>query len=154
MGEVRFRFEGAGRVAVQLFDVAGSVGPEARQAVRESGEESVFIFRTKAQRRTGRLHRGIRSRMGGDTATVSATARSARGFDYVAVTRFGHRVRVIRPVHAKALRFRVGNRILFRHSVRGYRPHGDWRDKAMPAVDRTARSALDRAGARIIARVG
>lgn len=152
--EFTARFEGAGRVAVQLFDVAAAVESEGREAVRESADESVFIFRTKAQRDTGRLHRGIRAAMAGDTATVTARARSGAGFDYVAVTRFGHRVRFIFPRRAKALRFRVGRRVLFRTRVRGYRPGSDWRDRALPAVERTVEAASVRAAGRIVARVG
>lgn len=146
------RFVGAGPVAVRLRLAASSVEPETRQAVREAAEESVFIFRVKAPRRTGRLRKGIRASVQGDTATITAHARSRTGFDYVGVTRFGRRAITARRGHA--LRFVVGGRVLFRKSVKAYRPAGDWRDKALPAAERTVAAAGARAGARIVARVG
>lgn len=148
------RFVGAGRVAVQLRMAGQAAEGETREAVREAAEESVFIFRVKAPHRTGRLRRGIRATLRGDTATVTSTARSKAGFSYTAVTRFGHRVRVIRPRRAKALRFVIGGKVFFRHSVKGFRPRRDWRDAALPAVERTVEAAGSRAGARIVARVG
>lgn len=170
------RFVGAGRVAVQLRRAADAVDAETREAVREAGEESVFIFAVKAPKgRTRRLSKGIRSRVRGGTATVVSTARSREGFAYTGVTRFGHRVRFIRPRHAApegryiapipgvgprwvaktaALRFRIGNRVVFRAKVRGYRPTHDWAEDALPAAERTVVAAGTRAGRRIVARVG
>lgn len=105
--------------------------------------------------KTLRLARGIRARTVGDTTIIEAEAKNPEtGFDYVGVTRFGHRVARIfpgrvarsigstvkftasgtvrkRPVRgARALKTPWGPRA----SVRGFKPLGDWASGAREEV--------------------
>ena len=101
------------------------------------------VYRSVAPRRTGRLQRGIRVEEAEGRSRVSVQARSQAGFDYVGVTRFGHRQRIIRPRTARVLRFEVGGRVFFRPWVRGYRPAVDWvqrgHERLRPVLEREAR---------------
>lgn len=96
---------------------------------------------------TLRLVRGIRSRTIGDTVVIEARATDPEsGYDYVGVTRFGHRVdrifpgRVARSLSSPA-RFTKAGTVRKRavggafalktpwgpkHSVRGFKPLSDW----------------------------
>lgn len=87
---------------------------------------------------TKRLRQGIdvQKTSAGVAIRISAVDPQT-GFDYVGVTRFGHKVKRIRPIHGRSvsgrrqfrsglLRFNIGGRTLFRRSVRGYRPKVDW----------------------------
>lgn len=70
---------------------------------------------------------------------VSVRARAVRdGFDYLPVTRYGHRVAEIRNKTKRAMtvypKGRHGRRVL-RTKVRGYRPASDWVDVATRASD-------------------
>lgn len=103
---------------------------------------SVSVYRRHAPRRSGRLHRGIRVTGGGSAFTVRADAENPQtGYDYVGVTRKGHRVRVIRPRRARALAINIGGGVIFRASAKGYRPKSDWAHDARPEVLRQGREA-------------
>lgn len=128
---------------------------------------TIRVLRQHAPFRTGNLKAGIGVIEGrrGQSATVgvslSATARRpnkvagpTRPFDYVRITRFGHKVAVIYPkqlrgdasVLATGSRRRKGRRGALRvqftpgggafyfDSVKGYRPKSDWVADAGPEI--------------------
>lgn len=110
------------------------------------------IARNFAPHDTGRLERGLKALVtsggGRVTVTLISTAVSDDGYPYTDVTRFGHRVDRIYPVHAKALRLPAPGRgpgFIFRAWVRGYHPAADWVDTASGAWEQE----MDRAEARL-----
>jgi hypothetical protein len=141
----------AGR-AVQteiLDEFAGHLAPEATK-----------VTRGFAPRRSGRLERNIRARVrsygGRIILEVVSTARSDEGFDYLPVTRFGHKQAIIYPRHAKALAFRVGGpgapsggKVIVRAWVRGYKPDHDWVELAHDAMRELMDEAARNLGRRI-----
>lgn len=108
------------------------------------------IFRNFAPHDSGRLERGLQARVrsygGRIVIEVVSTARSDRGYDYLPVTRHGHRVAIIRPVHAKALRIPLAGGVIYRKFVRGYHPTHDWAQSAFDAMDRELEAAQARIG--------
>lgn len=138
------------------------------ETMRGLGEDAELIFQAHARHRTGRMARNIKSDVVGRTVVVSVEARNPQtGFDYVAVTRFGHRVARIYPqVRSRAtvlatgnrrkhgkkamLRFVIGGRVFYRHSVKGFKPEYDWADRAMPEVNQAAERAMAALGRKII----
>jgi hypothetical protein len=160
----------AGRPGSGLLRVAAAVNPELQEGARRLGRGAVVVFRRWAPEKSGRLRRGIVSYPKGSTVQVEAHAVD-HGYDYVGVTRFGHRVAVIRPKHAaKPGRYvapipGVGPRwvnkvaalgpipgIGFRRAVKGYHPARDWRDEAMPEVHKLAETTAASIGAKIVSR--
>lgn len=143
-----FDLSRAGR-AIQrdiLDEFAGNLAPRATE-----------ITRGFAPHRSGALERGIQAQVrsygGRVTVALYSTARSDEGFDYMPVTRFGHRVAFIYPKHAKALRFipegRPSGKPIFRAWVRGYKPTHDWVEDAL----RELGQELDRAAERLSRRI-
>lgn len=151
---------------------------ELRDTVREVAEESELIYSAFALRKTGRMSRGVKAHPAGMTATVTVHAREPKtGFDYVAVTRFGHLKARIYPTHAaKAARFTpkkakafplpgIGFRASirgfaalntpfgFRRSVRGFRPSSDWAERALPEVEANASEKMTAVGLRVVTRL-
>ena len=133
------------------------------------GEDAELIFQAHARHKTGRLARGIVAHWVGGQVLVTATARDPQtGFDYVAVTRFGHRVEFIEPRADRArasvlatgkrrkkgsqaaLRFVLGGRVMYRRRVRGFKPEYDWRDRALPEVKVVSDRAIATLGQRIV----
>ncbi len=143
-----------------------------RETLRAIGDDAELVFAAHALRKTGRMARGVRAQSAGDTVLVTVHAENPEtGFDYVAVTRFGHRKRVIKPRHAPrpgrylapipgvgprwvnkraALRTPFG----FRASVRGFKPSGDWALRALPQVRRSADREMKLLGQQIVVRLG
>jgi hypothetical protein len=108
-------------------------------ALQELGRLAVDTLRSVApEGRTKQLSRGIRSRRRGPRGvdvTIHAVAPES-GFDYAAITRFGHKVEEIVPTEGRRallLRFQSGDTGFF-DRVRGFHPSGDWVDKAMPTI--------------------
>lgn len=126
---------------------------------------AIRVYRSHAPVKTGNLRAGIGviESTRGQSATVgvdlNATARRptsvsgpARPYDYVGVTRFGHKVARIYPKQLRPeasvvatkrkrltgrsgkLAFMAGGQLLFRGSVRGYHPATDWVQDAEPEV--------------------
>jgi hypothetical protein len=172
VGEIRAEVEvdEAARLLARLVD---SIDRETDAAVDEIGDDSEVIYAAHALKKTGRLARGIKARRAGRLVLVEAHAKNPKdGFDYVAVTRFGHLKAIIRPRwdraqasvvatrgkrrqrRGAALRLAVGGNVFYRASVRGFRPHGDWAEAAFPEVERNAARVTDRLGARLFARFG
>ncbi len=94
--------------------------------------ETMPVYRTVAPSDTGELMRGLESRISFRAQRVRITVSVAAerdGFDYVAVTRFGHRVRWITPKRKLAMTVHTQGRYsmpILRHRVPGYRPRRDW----------------------------
>lgn len=137
---------GAGRLA-RRFEIAAERLPrETAQAVEDLGEDAELILAAHALRRSGRMARNITATSQGLSAIVTVEAKNPEtGYDYVGVTRFGHRVARIYPKRAKALRTPFGPRA----SVRGFHPASDWRDDALPEIAAQARVITMRLGRRI-----
>ena len=130
------------KAEVHLEQVAVRLAPEMARTTRFIAGFAAPMYRSAAPKDTGRLRRGIRAESRNGDGVVTVDARSDKGFDYVPVTRWGHRKDVIRPVNGQALRFTIGGRVLYRASVRGYKPTRDWVEvaakKVEPVVDRYA----------------
>lgn len=145
MGKVKVDTKDVGTFGRLLSRGMRELERRLNQAMRDVGGDAELAFAAYALRSTSRLARGIRARVVGDTVVVGATAVNPRsGYDYVSVTRFGHRVSRIYPVNARALGPIPG--IGFRRSVRGYRPAGDWRDRALPTVEYEAGRRMEALG--------
>jgi hypothetical protein len=156
---------GAERVVRRFLTAADRLKEDTLEGQRELGRLSEVIFAAHAPHLTGRLIRGISSSVLGGRVIVKDEARNPEtGYDYVGVTRFGHKVARIYPKHAAAsnlamgkakkgaLRFTIGGRTLYRGSVAGYHPAQDWADEALPEVQGAAQTVASRLGNRIEAR--
>lgn len=139
----------ARRVGHELSAAGRRIQPILIDTFAGLSRDALRITRAYAPHRSGRLERGLKARVrsygGRVVVEVVSEARSDTGYDYLPVTRFGHRAAFIFPVKAKALRFYVGGQLVFRRFVRGYRPTRDWVDDAFRAVE----IELDRASAEI-----
>lgn len=150
-----------------------AVPNELAKAVQQVADDAVLIFSGYAPKgRTGKLGRGIRavSAQGRVSSGRFATGRqfaivahaSSHGYDYVGVTRFGHRVKFIRPsidrapasvIDTKTARRRYGHLakghrpalafrdrgsgpIIYRGVVKGLVRNRDWAEEAQDAVNR------------------
>lgn len=138
------------------------------ESLRGVGEDAELILQAHAPTETGRLGRSIRAEWVGGQVLVTANARDPQtGFDYVAVTRFGHKVAYIEPkARGRAtvlatgrarkrgkqatLRFVIGGRVFYRRRVKGYKPGFDWRDRALPEINEVSQRAMATLGRRIV----
>lgn len=77
--------------------------------------------------------------------TVYVTARSPSGFDYLDVTRFGHRG-PLRPRQAEYLRWRDGTGWHRALETRGHHPGRDWTEDAAREAEVEADDVADRVG--------
>lgn len=168
---------------LRRFLIAGTfLAHDTRDAQEELGKAAEVVFGAFVPVKSGRELRGIGSDLAGDVVTVSDYARNPQtGFDYVAVTRFGHKVARIYPTHRtsasasniatkrrrggetlthgydsftsqSALRFTIGGRVLYRHSVAAYHPASDWAEDALPEIEAEAQVVATRLGRTIEAR--
>lgn len=152
---------GAGRVGRKLSRTAQALNSDLRTELRALSERAEETFRDYAPEESGRLREGIEavpSRRAEIGYEIHAEARNPDdGFDYVAVTRFGHRtgLRWIYPSRSRALRLRERSfgRVIYAGRVRAYHPSRDWAEVARPAVDREGEVAEQRAGRRIRSRL-
>lgn len=172
-----------------------AVPNELAREVQRLTDDAVMIFQSYAPSGpSGRLGRGIRatSAQGRSSASgrfetgrqfvITATARSREGYDYVGVTRFGHRQRFIRPSldrqpqsvidtrkpkrrfgHGEtpadrrpALRIpsRTGGKPLYRNVVRGVVKTHDWAEAGQRAVDKELDLAAKRLAHNLTRRFG
>lgn len=163
--ELKARPRGIDRLLSRFNLTVARLPEDTLEAQRELGRLSEVVFGAHAPHRSGRLIRGISSTVTGAAVTVRAEARNPfTGYDYVGVTRFGHKVARIFPKHFTgrslatgkarkgALRFSIGGRVLFRASVAGYRPASDWGEDALPEVRGQAQVVATRLGRKIEAR--
>lgn len=103
----------------------------------QAARDVVPVYRRVAPKRSGRLAAQIHAQ---DNEVLS-TVRSAAGYPYTGVTRFGHRPAVpdrIDPKRGRALRFTIGGRVVYRASVRRYHPAVDWATRGLPDAERIA----------------
>lgn len=123
------------------------------------GVDAELVFQSVAPKKTGRLGRGITSQRVGDEVHVTAHAQNPKtGYDYVGVTRFGHRKSRIYPrrvwahsgpPRAAALKTPFG----YFTSVRGFKPRGDWAAKGVSPTQKIADARLKRFGGQLTARL-
>lgn len=166
---------GAREQASRAREVSREIDAGMQASARNVGSDAELIFQAHAPKRTGRLARGIRAIPAGDTIVVSATAVDPKSaFDYVGVTRFGHQKRFIVPVSksgrarksrtvlrtstgqfstrsAAKLVFTSRGRLWRLSRVRGFRPKGDWVDRAIPEIQVIADTEMEKTGNRITA---
>lgn len=127
--------------------------------VADDAEIHFAAFALKGE--TGRLSRGISARPVGNTIQVEAHAES-HGYDYVGVTRFGHRKEWIYPRSDRApasvgstrgargtvqqgnaaLAFKFKGKLTFRKRVKGFKPTSDWAKDALPEIQQDAEERL------------
>lgn len=115
-----------------------------KDTITKVGREAVYDFRLAAPVRSERLRNGIRARRVEDYGldiTIHAKDPES-GYDYAAVTRFGHRKKRIWPTSAKTLKVNFVSGPRYCGSVRGFTPAGDWVDKALPIVQDEAEKAM------------
>lgn len=152
----------ASKIARRLETASLRLPPETQTTARVLTRGAVLIYRGFAPAgRTKRLRRGIRMVSSGGAYAVRADATNPdTGYDYVGVTRKGHRVKIIKlrsdrasasviatgsargTGRKAALRIVIGGRVLYRRSVKGYKPRGDWAERASIPVRKLARSSL------------
>jgi hypothetical protein len=141
--------------------------------VRDIADDAELIYASHALVATGRMARGVRAVGEGDSILVRVDARDPEtGYDYVGVTRKGHRRRVIHArsrrlgprgrnpasvVATRRARRRGASSMLrtpwgFRWSVRGFHPSSDWAEDALPEVRAAAEHRLDGLAKRIALR--
>lgn len=158
---VRARID-VGDSPVQFLRRAEQLRHDTEAAVRDLGERAELIYAAHAPHATGRLARGISSQAQGLSAVVRADARNPQsGYDYVGVTRFGHRQARLYAKHAPAtvlatgkarvgvLRFTIGGRVFYRRSVKAYHPLQDWSQRAMPQIRAQADRTMAELGRKI-----
>lgn len=170
---IKARSVGAEAVLRRFVTASNSLPHDTLEAQRELGRQAEVAFAAHAPHRTGRLIRGIASVVLGGKVIVKDEARNpSTGYDYVGVTRFGHKVARIYPKHRysafvvaskqrrksarttgrAALRFTIGGRTVFAASVAGYHPATDWAEDALPEVQAQAQAVATRLGRKIEAR--
>ena len=164
---------GAGNQASRARAVSSEITAAMIRSARNIATDAELVYQEHAPRRTGRLARGIRATALGDQVVVTATAVDPKtGFDYVGVTRFGHRKALIVPVtkrgkprKSRSLRRNLSGQFISRgagflvftsrgrlwrlRSVRGFRPIGDWTDRALPEIRQVADTEMDQTGNKI-----
>lgn len=114
-------------------------------------------LRAFAPHKSGRMERGLHGRVssygGRVTIEFSSTARSDTGFDYLDVTRYGHRQAFLTAKHGKVMRFFPSapdvagtGKPLYRKFVRGYKPRSDWVADAAEAIEQDMARLEERVG--------
>lgn len=127
---LRARTENVARVMGTLNRLSDEMDREEREAIRQLGREGQQILRSHAPSESGRLEEGIRFRTTEKQVSFSVRALDPdTGYNYAAVTRFGHRLEFIEPVAGKALMLPEPGRP-FSARVPGYKPESDWVDGA------------------------
>lgn len=136
---------------------------------RELASDAEIIFAAFALHRTGRMGRGVHTIVtAGGSLTVVVEARDpVTGFDYVRITRFGHRTFHIVPVQrSPATVLETGKRrkhgrkaslrwvqtngtVVYARSSRGFHPARDWADEAMPEIRERANQRMSKLGREI-----
>lgn len=169
-----FKDHGLGR---DILREAAKLREQVRLLMQEVADDAELIFAAHALKgETGKLSRGITIRAVGDGIYVEAHAKSKSGYDYVGVTRFGHRKEWIVPTHmpksdrfrpktAKAFPLPFGFRTSitgfaalktpfgYRRRVRGFKPKGDWAADALPEIQEEAQTRLASFGRGFTARI-
>lgn len=130
--KIHAEVERAGVVGAAFGRARGQLDSELENSISETAAAIKRTYRFWAPKREGTLQRGIGVRKSGRARVdivVSATSES--GYNYVAVTRFGHRVSVIEPKQNLVLRLNLGHGFwAFAPRVKGYHPEFDWAEEA------------------------
>lgn len=146
----------------------GELDREVMRAQRELADDAEIIFASFALFQTGRMARNIHTVQDGKELTIETEARDPQtGFDYVRITRFGHRTyrivpkaRAVADVLATGRRRKKGHRamlrwvqtdgnVIYRHSTRGFHPVKDWASEALPEIRTRAQSRMGTLARRI-----
>jgi hypothetical protein len=147
--EVARKYSNAGRDLRRIIET--DYLTDTREDLRE-------IFRGFApydeeDRDTFHMAETIEARVRGTRIEVEVSAISPEsGFDYLDVTRFGHRGRLY-PDKGTFLRWKSGGRVHYARSTAGHHPAVDWVDAALPAAQRAADRSADRIGRKIMVRL-
>lgn len=148
---VRGKLTNVLRVTSALERTSEGLDEMLDKAIRQLGQDSVDLLQLAAPvGRTRQLQRGIKARKRGTRGldiTIHAIAPET-GYDYAAVTRFGHQVEEITPTEGRAalrVRFQGGD-VGFFDRVRGFSPAGDWVDKALPAIGLRSEEVMNELG--------
>lgn len=126
---------------------------ELAQVQRDLADDAEIVFASFALHRTGRMGRNIHTvREGRDLQIVVEARDPVTGFDYVRITRFGHRTYRIVPkrpfaasivaTHGKRSRGRqaalrwvqTDNKVIYARSTKGFHPVKDWASDAIPEI--------------------
>lgn len=83
-----------------------------RRLLEKAADFAEETMKKKAPKRTGRLRRSIRKRVGRFEAEIGPTV------PYAVYVEYGTRPHIIRPVRARALRFEVEGEVVFARLVR------------------------------------
>jgi hypothetical protein len=137
------------------------------RALHEIADHAELVYQSYALHKTGRLARGVKVQEIGGTLYVTAVARNpATGYDYVGVTRWGHKGRIVPRAdraaasvietqgkrgkgRSAALRFVIGGRVLYRRSTAGFHPTTDWAENAEPQIQAEVERIARETGRRI-----
>lgn len=142
------------------------------EEIRGVGDDAELAFAAHARHASGRMARGVKAHQRGSIVEVVVHARNPDGgYDYVGVTRFGHKGEFIYPRQDRraayvidtkrrrhtgkkvgdqpALRFVIGGRVFFRGRVKAFHPDHDWAEDAMPEVREAAERGMRRAKQKI-----
>lgn len=159
-----------GRILASIADIRRILDDDS--VTREVGDEAVTIFQRHALVDTGRMAGGIHVE-GSDPLLIAVDARDPEtGYNYVGVTRKGHRHDKIRPrarrtgsvgrnpasvIKTRKLRRHGWRAALktpygFRWWTRGFHPSSDWAERALPEVKDAADQHMDRLGFRVARR--
>lgn len=170
MARYRAKFSNSARVSRTLFRVGEILQEGQESAVEDVAQTAARLYRQEASKISKRVASGITVRKEGKTLVVRASAKDPRsGYDYVGVTRFGHRKERIYPAKRRpasvvstgkkrgkggraALRFEINGKVLYRSWVRGFKPAGDWADRVHPLVEQEANRQLASIGRRLAVR--
>lgn len=101
-----------GRIRLDRGQLGRTISGEAARTLRRRAPQVLARARMRAPVDTGRLRSSGRIEY---TSTFGFRPKATVIFDvdYAAVVNDGSRPHVIRPKRAKALRFRIGNRVVF-----------------------------------------
>lgn len=146
---------GKGKIKIEA-DAAGAARRVVRMERRlDEGEKQLVQLwgeiakEALADAAPGSVGRGVEIETVGTVLYVTVHRYSEEGYDYAPVTRFGHRVERIYPVHAKALKTPWGPRAW----VRGYHPDHDWAEDAMPIIQASLGPGISQLKRKITAEV-
>lgn len=163
---IRVRFE-TGDLARRIRNLSVRLDTTVLPLVRRRvAQDAVEKFRRSAPHASRRLQNAIHAEELGGTTEVRANPVSEDGYEYIGVTRWGHKLRVIRPIHARsftsevngtksrtAMRYTSRGQILYRAEVRGYHPHSDWVDRPITDINANAKQVLASVGRGLFARL-
>lgn len=161
---VKARF--ANRLSPTLLKTVDQIDETEKRILQEFGHEAVRTFKVWAP---GRLGEAVRLYdVGEGRKEIRVYARN-KGYDYVGVTRFGHRTKVIKPTRrtrrgaqsvistrrpkrqagkGKGAALRIQSRfggVYYRHSIPGYDPEYDWAERAQDEINLRIKNRMDKA---------